>query len=268
MSDRLIEKRIDLPEYQTTYLDGGDAVNSTPILFLHGWTTSTAPYRESLNLLSQHHRVIAPDLPGFGKCTYPKRVPTHMSYVSCIIALLKALNLPKIHIIGHSGGGAVAIALAATQPTFVNSLIVSDSTGIPLGALPVVALRRLVGMVLQTPKILPVPMLRFYQALLYNWISKPQNMIQATRLALEKDLRSLMPQIQSPTLVLWGERDRFIPVEFGYELFRQIPGAQIMIAEGEYHEWVMFRPQKFIPLVCQFLHDVEQGSTLSIEEKE
>ncbi len=261
MSDRFIEKQIDLAEYKTTYLEGGDAPNSAPILFLHGWTTSTAPYRESLNLLCQRYRVIAPDLPGFGKCTHPKCAPNHMSYVNCIVALLQALDIKKAHVIGHSGGGAVAIALAATKPSLVNSLILSDSTGIPLGALPAVALRRLIGMVLQTPKVMPVPMLRFYQALLQNWIFKPQNMIQSTRLALEKDLRSLMPHIQSPTLVLWGENDRFIPLKFGYEFSDQIPGAQIIVAEGEYHEWVMFRPQKFVPLVFNFLNEVEQVST-------
>lgn len=213
MGERLIEKQIDLEDYKTTYLEGGDAPNSEPILFLHGWTTSTAPYRQSLNLLCQRYRVIAPDLPGFGKCTHPTCVPDHISYVNCIVSFLQALNIQKAHVIGHSGGGAVAIALAATMPSLVSSLIISDSTGIPLGAMPSVALRRAIGMVMQTPKVKPVPMLRFWQALLHNWVSKPQNMIQSARLALEKDLRPLLPHIKSPTLVLWGENDRFIPLQ-------------------------------------------------------
>jgi pimeloyl-ACP methyl ester carboxylesterase len=197
MGDQFSEKQIDLEAYKTTYLEGGDAPNSDPILFLHGWTTSTAPYHESLSLLCQRYRVLAPDLPGFGKCTHPKCVPDHMSYVNCIISFLQALNIQKAHVIGHSGGGAVAIALAATMPSLVSSLIISDSTGIPLGAMPSVALRRLIGMVMQTPKVKPVPMLRFSQALLHNWVFRTQNMIQSARLALKKDLRPLLPHIKN-----------------------------------------------------------------------
>ncbi|WP_414583877.1 alpha/beta fold hydrolase [Scytonema sp. PCC 10023] len=82
MGDQLIEKPIDLAEYRTIYLEGGDAPNSNPILFLHGWGMTTAPYRDSLSLLCQRYRVIAPDLPGFGKSTQRKCVPDHMSYVN------------------------------------------------------------------------------------------------------------------------------------------------------------------------------------------
>ncbi len=259
MGDRLLEKQIDLEEYKTAYLEGGDAPSSDPILFLHGWTTSTAPYRETLSLLCQRYRVIAPDLPGFGKCTYPKCVRDHTSYVNCIVSFLEALNIQRAHVIGHSGGGAVAIALAATMPSLVSSLIISESTGIPLGAMPSVALRRLIGMVMQTPKVKPVPMLQFWQALLHNWVFRTQNMIQSSRLALEKDLRPLLPQIKSPTLVLWGGSDRFIPLQFAYEFSQSIPGATMIVAEGEYHEWAMFRPEKFVPMIFDFIDEVEKS---------
>jgi len=253
MGDRLSEKQIDLAQYQTIYWEGGEAHTSTPILFLHGWTISTAPYHECLSLLSQRYRVIAPDLPGFGQCKYPKSVPDHIGYVNCLVAFLQALKVEKAHVIGHSGGGAVAAALAATMPSLVSSVIISDSTGIPLGALPTVVFRRLSGMVLQLPKVKPGVMLQFYRALLYNCVSKPQNIIQCTWIALEKDLRPLLPQIQSPTLILWGGNDRFIPLRFAKEFTQLIPEAQLIVAEGEYHEWAMFRPQKFVSIVFSFL---------------
>ena len=166
-----------------------------------------------------------------------------------------------MHVVGHSRGGAVAITLAATMPSLVSSVIISDSTGIPLGALPKVALWRVVEILLETPKIKPVPMLRFSQALLYNWVFRTGNLIQSARLALDKDLRPLLPQIQSPTLVLWGGNDRFIPLRLAYEFSEHIPGARLIIAEGEYHEWAMFRPEKFVPLIVDFLDEVEQSSS-------
>ncbi|MBW4542334.1 MAG: alpha/beta fold hydrolase [Myxacorys chilensis ATA2-1-KO14] len=49
-----------------TYLEAGTNHGATPIVFLHGWAIAAKPYREILDLLSQRHRVIMPDLPGFG----------------------------------------------------------------------------------------------------------------------------------------------------------------------------------------------------------
>lgn len=155
----------------------------------------------------------------------------------------------------------MAIALAATMPSLVSSLVISDSTGIPLGPLPRVALRRLIEMVMETPKVKPVPMLGFSQALLYNGVFRTQNVIQSARLGLEKDLRPLLPQIQSPTLVLWGGNDRFIRVQLGYEFAQHIPDARMIIAEGEYHEWAMFRPEKFVPMILDFLDKVEKSGS-------
>ena len=262
MNSGLSEKQIDLAEYRTTYLEGGEASNSDPILFLHGWTTSTAPYRESLNFLCQRYRVLAPDLPGFGNCAYPKCAADSASYVNCIISFLEALNIQKAHVIGHSGGGSVAIALATTKPELVSSLIISDSTGIPLGSLPKVALGRAIDMVGQTPKVKLMPMVRFYRALLHNWVFNTQNMIQCTRLALTEDLRPLLSQVKSPTLILWGGSDRFIPLKLAYEFSQGIPDAQMLIAQGEHHEWVMFRPEIFVPIIFDFLSKVEEGKLL------
>ena len=264
MNCDLSEKQIDLEDYRTTYLEGGEASNSDPILFLHGWTISTAPYRESLKFLCQRYRVIAPDLPGFGKCTHPKCACDSASYVNCIVSFLEALNIQKVHAIGHSGGGSIAIALAATRPSLVSSLIISDSTGIPLGTLPKVALGRSIDMVMQTPKVRVIPMLRFYRAMLHNWVFNTQNMIQCTRLALNEDLRPLLPQIKSPALVLWGGSDRFIPLQLAYEFSQGIPGARLIAAQGEHHEWAMFRPERFVPTIFDFLTEVEKMETPGI----
>ncbi|MBD1909404.1 MULTISPECIES: alpha/beta hydrolase [unclassified Leptolyngbya] len=257
MGDRLTKKQLDLPSYRTLYLEGGDASGSAPILFLHGWGMTTAPYRRSLNLLCQHYRVIAPDLPGFGKAKYPQYLTHHLSYVEPLISLLDALSLSKVHLVGHSGGGAVAIALAATHPSRVSSLVLTDSTGIPLGSFPKVLLLRVRELLLEIPKIKPIPLLKFVYALLYNGVFNTGNVLKAAQLALQRDLRPLLPQVQAPTLVLWGGGDRFIPLQMAYEFAEHIPHAKSIIVEGEYHEWAMLRPEKFVPLVLSFLDEVE-----------
>ncbi|MES1024489.1 alpha/beta hydrolase [Gloeocapsa sp. BRSZ] len=258
MSYQLQEKPIKLNNYQTVYLEGGDAHSET-ILFLHGWTIATEPYQTTLHLLSQKYRVIAPDLPGFGKTSFPNSVADYDGYIDCLITFLAALNLQQVHVVGHSGGGAVGVVLAATHPSLVKSLVIIDSTGIPLGSLPEVALRRLIDFPAQLGKFKLEPMLLFIKALISNWIFKPQNMIQATWIALEKDLRPLLPKVQCPTLVVWGDRDLFVPVKFAYDFYQGIPRAQLTILEGEYHEWIFYHEQKCVDLVFNFFDEVERS---------
>ncbi|PPS42722.1 alpha/beta fold hydrolase [Chroococcidiopsis sp. TS-821] len=255
---QLQEKPIKLNNYQTVYLEGGDS-NSETILFLHGWTIAAEPYQTTLQLLSQKYRVIAPDLPGFGKTSLPNSVADYNGYVECLIAFLAALNLRQVHVVGHSGGGAVGIALAATDSSLVKSLVLIDSTGIPLGSLPEVALRRLIDFPAQLGRFKIEPMMLFIKALIANWIFKPQNMIQASWIALEKDLRPLLPKVKCPTLVIWGDRDLFVPVKFAYEFYQGIPRAQLIILEDEYHEWIFYHEQKCVDFAFNFLHEVERS---------
>jgi hypothetical protein len=63
-----------------------------------------------------------------------------------------------------------------------------------------------------------------------------------------KRLKPLLPQIKSPSLVLWGENDLFTPLKLGQELAQGIKGSRLIVVEGEYHEWSMFRPEKFAPI--------------------
>ncbi|MBE9189126.1 alpha/beta hydrolase [Gloeocapsopsis crepidinum LEGE 06123] len=256
MKHQLQEKQIKLENYQTVYLEEG-VTHSETILFLHGWTIATDPYQETLHLLSQYYHVIAPDLPGFGKTSFPTAVPDYNGYVECITSFLKALNLKKVHVVGHSGGGAVGVVLAANFPELVKSLILIDSTGIPLGFLPEVALRRLIDFPAQIGRFKFEPTFLFMKALISNWIFKTQNMFQASWIALEKDLRPLLPQVQCPTLIVWGDRDLFIPVKCAYEFSQGIPHSQLIMLEDEYHEWIFYHEEKCINIIANFINEAE-----------
>lgn len=72
MSYQFIEKQVYVNEHSICYLEGGVASNSEPILFLHGWAVGTKPYQENLNVLCQRSKVLAPELPGFGKSSGSK----------------------------------------------------------------------------------------------------------------------------------------------------------------------------------------------------
>jgi len=257
VKQKLIENNIKLEDCNIYYWEGGLASNSAPIVFLPGWAVSVATYLESLNALSERHHLIAPDLPGFCKSTSPKFLQSYDDYANCIIDFLDRLNVKKAHLIGHSIGGAIAIKIAASRPSLVSSLIVVDSTGIPLGSLPEVVLRRSIEMPAQIGAIKFKPLTQMLLSSLHNNFFKTRNVIQTAWLSLEKDLRPLLSQINSPCLVLWGENDLFTPLKLGQELAEGIKGSRLVVVEGEYHEWSMFRPEKFAPIIFDFIDEIE-----------
>ncbi len=258
MENQLIEKQVDLDDCTISYWAGGLTSNSAPILFLPGWAVSIETYLESLKALSQQYYVLAPDLPGFCKSTSPKTLQDYDDYANCLISFLKKLKIGKVHVIGHSIGGAIAITIAASMSSMVSSIILVDSTGIPLGSLPEVILRRSIEMPAQIGSIKFKALSKMFQSSLYNNVFKTRNVIQTAWLSLEKDLKPLLSKIESPSLVLWGEHDLFTPLKLGRQLAQGIKGSRLIVVEGEYHEWSMFRPEKFAPIIFNFIDEVEK----------
>lgn len=258
MQEYLIEKQVDLAECSISYLQGGKKSTADPILFLHGWAVSLEPYQESLNILAQRYQVIAPYLPGFGNSTAPEYIQDYSDYAEVLVNFIKVLKLPKVHVIGHSLGGGFGMALAALKPSIVSSLIVADSTGIPLGSVAEVLLRRSIEMPAQMGQMKFQTFLQIAQCLLYNSLFNPQKVIQTAKLALENDLRPILPNILSPCLILWGSNDLLTPVHFAQEFSQGIKGSKLQILPGVYHEWNLFFPEKFTGLVADFIDELER----------
>jgi pimeloyl-ACP methyl ester carboxylesterase len=253
----MLEKQVDLETCRISYWEGGLASTSNPIVFLPGWSVSVETYSDSLKALSQRYLVIAPDLPGFCKSTSPETLQDYDDYANCLIAFLEKLKLKKVHLIGHSIGGAIAATIAALKPSIVSSLILIDSTGIPLGSLPSVLLRRFPELPAQMGSMKFKAISKMWQSSFYNNLFNTRNVIQTALLSLEKDIRPILPKIESPSLILWGENDLFIPLKLGQELARGIKNSRLIVVEGEYHEWSMFCPEKFAPIICDFIDEVE-----------
>lgn len=222
------------------YLEGGQEFNSTPIVFIHGWSVSTTPYQEGLINLSQRYRVIAPDLPGFGKSASFKLLHNYDDYADCVINFVKLLDLKKIYLVGHSFGGAVCLSIAAKIPSLIGGLVIVDSTGIPLGSISKVVLSRTIEVFAEINQMKPIPLRQIIQALLHNWLFNPKNVLRGARIVLKQDLKPSLAKVKSPCLILWGENDLSTPLEIGQKLANEIKHSQLLVIKGAYHEWNIF----------------------------
>lgn len=255
MSYQFSEKQVDVNGYKICYLEGGIST-SEPILFLHGWGVATEPYQEVINVLCDRYKVIAPALPGFGKSEGEKLKWDYEKYANFLLAFLEKLDIKKIHLIGHSLGGGIGVTLAATVPDMVCSLILVDSTGIPVDPVPKVFFQRAIEMTAQTGQIRYPQIQQVFQGFAYNLLFKTQNTIYILLLSLTKDLKSLLPQIKSECLIIWGANDMTTPLSAGQEFNRLIKNSKLVVVDSVYHEWSIFYVDKFTNIIFKFLSEV------------
>jgi len=121
----------------TNYHDLG---SGEPVLLLHGsgpGVSAWANWRLTMQALQHDFRVLAPDLAGFGfSLTPPDIVYSRQLWLAQIVALLNALEVDKVNVIGNSFGGSMALALAIHHPERVNRLILMGSVGVSFELTP------------------------------------------------------------------------------------------------------------------------------------
>ena len=264
LQSQMNNHHVDLKDCTIFYTQGGLKSDSTPILFLHGWGISAEPYQEILKLLAQQHPVFAPDLPGFARSDHPKLIRDYDSYAKILLSFLDTLNLQKVHLVGHSLGGGIAITLSAQAPKRVKSLVLVDSTGIPSVSIPEAIPRRAVEMTTQffLPK-LKLKLIDIPQAFAHNLLFNTGNVIQALLLSLQVDIKHLLPKIEAPCLLLWSKEDLTTPLTAAQEMTAKIPNSRLVTVEEGSHEWGLWYPEKFTSILLDFIYEVERTDAVA-----
>lgn len=96
-----------------------EAGDGTPVVLLHGWPQHWYAWRKVIPLVSKRHRVICPDLRGFGWTEAPRRGYGTVDLVDDVLALLDALELDRVFLVGHELGGRLGFHLSLRAPARV-----------------------------------------------------------------------------------------------------------------------------------------------------
>ena len=191
------------------------------VLLLHGWGARADLYKSVTGPLISDYRVIAPDLPGFGKSTEPSFAYSIEDYAGFAASLLKELGITKAHIIGHSHGGRTALELATGNYGFdIGKIVLLDSAGIPVKKklskrIRIRTYKVLKGIVSFSPvkKIFPNALdslkKKFGSA---DYAAASDIMRQSMVKVLPCDYTEKLSLIKNPTLLIWGENDNDTPL--------------------------------------------------------
>ncbi len=242
-----------------TFRRAGDA--GPPLVFLHGWADSSVVWQRALAEWGDRFRVVALDQPGHGGSA-PTPVAEGVAAIAArLAAAMEALGLQGATLIGHSFGGLLAMQIALSEPRLAARLVLvnpawSRELTIPpplrvpalgVGAMRLLHLSRLP--LAWLPAAWAEPLDARWQARLRRWRalteSSPDWLLHTLRMIHEADLSARLTELQLPTLVIAGKRDRTVPPSQTRELAARLPHATLVEIEAGHQaaedNWPAFR---------------------------
>jgi pimeloyl-ACP methyl ester carboxylesterase len=206
-------------EPRRVILDGRSVLYGTvgegpDLVIVHGLSGSWRWWSLLTDRLAEHHRLHLVTLPRLGRMRAG-------GLASWLGRFLESGGIEQADVVGHSLGGLVAAELASREPRLVRRLVLVAPAGIPCGrgvlerSLPLFEelydvrthLRTIVADALRTGPVSIV------HGVVYVW---------------ERDLRAELGAVQTPTLLVWGERDRLVPARIADEWARLLPHATLV----------------------------------------
>lgn len=276
-------KTIDLYGQPISYRDMGEG---PAIVLVHGITSSSKTWREAMPLLAETNRVVAFDLFGHGESSKTVKDCSLGAYASTLRDLTVLLDVPRATIVGHSLGGGIAMQFAYQFPERIERMILVSAGG--LGRDVNLALRAatLPGSELVMPLLFSQPMrgaantagsllsrLGIHGGADIEGVSEGFASLgdTATRRAFIQTIRAVadangqrvdaLDRIHLtellPTMLVWGARDRIIPVAHAHEAMRLMPDCRLEVFEDSGHFPFNNHPHRFASVVNDFINTTE-----------
>ena len=268
-------KSVKISRFNIVYAEGG---TGDPIIMLHGFGGSKNDWLQFAKYFTSDYRVILPDLPGFGDSTKLKEEEFGIMFqVEKVHEFARALQLEKIHLVGHSMGGNIAGNFAGTYPEMVKSLALIDAARVitpeksefdllmekgvnPYMIKDVKDLDTFMEFLCYKPPQIP--------SLMKRYIAKQ---IMATYKLYEKSFneeweKSIFPEskireITVPTLIIWGDSDKNLHVSSAYIFQKNIEGSRVVIINECGHIPFMEKPEETASAYSEFLKESARTAT-------
>ena len=247
------------------------------IVLVHGFGSSIYTWKDVIAPLAARHDVVALDLPGFGESDRPADLSID-ELPRAVTGLMDRLGLERAALVGNSMGGATAALVAASSPERVDALVLIDAAGFDLApeARPA-SIRLATSWAAPALSLLPGKRLIverslaqvFHDDRLVTEERVAEYLAPALRPGTFAGLRSLgasldaqpdvvtrvLPRVRVPTLVIWGDDDRWIPPAHAERFASAIPGARAVLVASCGHMPQEEKPAEVVRRVLELLDE-------------
>ncbi len=269
--------RVDLPGAEVNYAEIGEG---EPILFVHGLGGCWRNWLENLPHFGRTHRAIAIDLPGFGESPVPSWPIDMPNYGRLIHDFCEKLGIDRVAaLVGNSMGGFVSTEAVIEEPSRFEKLVLVSAAGISFAEAQGRRIEASVSLFEAATAFMAGPrriwlnrdrgrQFAFGRIFHYPNRVRPELLAEqmepgirapgfadAIRAIGGYDTRPRLPEIEIPTLVVWGLNDHVVPVEAAIGYHRLIPESRLELFERTGHVPQMERPARFNRLLDDFLTD-------------
>jgi len=268
LMDEKYRKEIKLGRYKISYYQKG---RGPVLVLLHSALNSAHSFRHVFDTLALTNRLIVPDLPGAGFSSKSIKFDYSLDSMADLLEqLLSELKIRKAVVGGVSSGGALAQKFVLKSAGKVEKLILIDSLGLNVRknksvyGLPS-------GTKLLSQLSTPASLMKFYLSqfrseeavgiedrMKYLDLMLKKSVPECSQKFLQANLNfeiREMTEIEKPTLIVWGERDKILPKSAAEKFVKKIPDSRyVMIPEAGHlpHEE---SPEDFVTVVLDFLKD-------------
>jgi pimeloyl-ACP methyl ester carboxylesterase len=256
--------RIEVDGHSIAYRQAGEG---PALVLLHGFLCDSRCWRRQLEDLSDHLRVVAWDAPGSGSSSDPPDPFTITDWSHCLAHFLDLIGVERAWILGLSWGGLLAQAFYPLYTSRVSGLILADTYAGWKGSLPASACEQRLARCEHDSLLPPEDFVRqwvpemFTNNASHDLLAEmsaiigdfhPLGFRLMAKALTDTDTTDLLPKIEVPTLVLWGDDDRRSPISIAEQLRDAIPNAELAILANAGHVSNMEQPDLFNAEVHRF----------------
>lgn len=230
-----------------------------PFLLLHGGAGPASVARFA-NLFAERHgaKVITPTHPGFGGTVRPDALTSVRGLAQVYAALLDQLGAGGVTVIGNSIGGWIAAELTLLATPRVSGLVLVDAVGIEVPGHPVADISKLnldevMRLSYHDPKPFRVDPASFtdgQRAIM--GANRAALLLYAGKLGVDPSLSGRLAKVAVPSLVVWGDSDRIVDVEYGRAWTAAIPRARFELLTASGHVPQIETPEKLMDVIWGF----------------
>lgn len=247
-----------------------DEATGTPLVLLHGLGGSSRVWDQHVPALAKHHRVIRPDLRGFGRSARPPGPYSVEQYAADLLAVLRGAGVEWVHLLGISLGGVIAQRFALDHPWLVRGLILV-STSSEVNEKGTAAWRRLADLVESvgfngrtidprrsvSPRFAEAHPERLQELAEQTRQCDPRAYAAAARAVAAYHYTDELRRLVHPVLILQGLDDQLTPPGGSVKMARAIPQSRLLFVANAGHNLPMERPEVFESAVLSFLAGID-----------